>query len=42
MVAKNDLIESTLDLLLVDLNLKKYSSNLSVENIKTINRMLVW
>ena len=42
MVAKNDLIESTLDLLLVDLNLKKYSSNLSVENILTINRMLVW
>ena len=42
MVAKNDLIESTLDLLLVDLNLKKYSSNLSVENIQTINRMLVW
>ena len=42
MVAKNDLIESTLDLLLVDLNLKKYSSNLSVENIRTINRMLVW
>ena len=42
MIAKNDLIESTLDLLLVDLNLKKYSSNLSVENIRTINRMLVW
>ena len=42
MVAKNDLIKSTLDLLLVDLNLKKYSSNLSVENIQTINRMLVW
>ena len=42
MVAKNDLIESTLDLLLVDLYLKKYSSNLSVENIQTINRMLVW
>ena len=42
MVAKNDLIESTLDLLLIDLNLKKYSSNLSVENIRTINRMLVW
>ena len=42
MIAKNDLIESTLDLLLIDLNLKKYSSNLSVENIRTINRMLVW
>jgi len=42
MVAKNDLIKSTLDLLLIDLNLKKYSSNLSVENIQTINRMLVW
>ena len=42
LVAKNDLIESTLDLLLVDLYLKKYSSNLSVENIQTINRMLVW
>ena len=42
MVAKNDLIKSILDLLLVDLNLKKYSSNLSVENIRTINRMLVW
>ena len=42
MVAKNDLIKSILDLLLVDLNLKKYSSNLSVENIQTINRMLVW
>jgi hypothetical protein len=42
MIAKNDLIKSTLDLLLVDLNLKKYSSNLSVENIQTINRMLVW
>ena len=41
-VAKNDLIASTLDLLLVDLNLKKYSSNLSVQNIQTINRMLVW
>ena len=41
-ISKNDLIKSTLDLLLVDLNLKKYSSNLSVQNIQTINRMLVW
>ena len=40
--SKNELIETTLEYLLVDLKLKKYSSNLSVQNIQTINKMLVW
>ena len=41
-VSKNDLIKSTLDFLLVDLNLQKYSSSLNVHSIKKINHMLVW
>ena len=41
-VSKNDLIKSTLDLLLVDLNLQKYSSSLNVHSIQKINHMLVW
>ena len=40
--SKNDLIQSTLDFLLVDLKLKKYSSDLNIQSINTINRMLVW
>jgi len=40
--SKNELIETTLEYLLVDLKLKKYTSNLSVQNIQTINKMLVW
>ena len=41
-VSKNDLIKSTLDFLLVDLNLQKYSSSLNVHSIQKINHMLVW
>ena len=41
-LSKNDLIKSTLDFLLVDLNLQKYSSSLNVHSIKKINHMLVW
>ena len=41
-VSKNDLIKSTLDFLLVDLNLQKYSSSLNVHSIQKINQMLVW
>lgn len=40
--SKNDLIENTLEFLLVDLKLKKYSSDLNAESIKSINQMLVW
>ena len=40
--SKNELIETTLEYLLVDLKLKKYSSSLSVQDIQTINKMLVW
>ncbi len=41
-ISKNDLIKSTLDLLLTDLKLKKYSSDLNLQSISTINRMLIW
>ena len=41
-VSKNDLIKSTLDFLLIDLKIKKYSSDLNIQSIKTINQMLVW
>ena len=41
-VSKNELISSMLDYLLVDLKLKKYSSKLTVDNIKVINKMLNW
>ena len=40
--SRNELIEATLEYLLVDLKLQKYSSNLSVQSLKTINKMLVW
>tara|TARA_Y100000748_G_scaffold275139_1_gene250701 strand:+ start:949 stop:2256 length:1308 start_codon:yes stop_codon:yes gene_type:complete len=40
--SKNELIETTLEYLLVDLKLKKYSSSLSVKDIQAINKMLVW
>ena len=40
--SKNELIETTLEYLLVDLKLKKYSSSLSVQDIQAINKMLVW
>ena len=37
-----ELISNTLRYLLTDLELKKYSSELSIESIKSINQMLVW
>ena len=41
-IAKHELISNTLKYLLTDLELKKYSSELSIESIKSINQMLVW
>lgn len=41
-VTKNELVSSTLKYLLNDLALKNYSSELSVQNIKDINDMLIW
>ena len=40
--SKNELIKATLDYMLIDLRLKKYSSELSVKNIENINHLLVW
>ena len=40
--SKNELIKVTLDYLLIDLRLKKYSSELNVKNIESINQLLVW
>ena len=40
--SKNELVSNTLKYLLNDLELKKYSSALSVQNIRDINNMLVW
>ena len=40
--SKNELIQATLDYMLIDLRLKKYSSELSVKNIESINQLLVW
>ena len=40
--SKNELIKATLDYMLIDLRLKKYSSELSVKNIESINQLLVW
>ena len=41
-IAKNELISSSLDFMLTDLSIKKYSSELSIRNIEDINKMLVW
>ena len=41
-IAKHKLISNTLKYLLMDLKLKKYSSELSVESIKNINQILIW
>ena len=41
-IAKHELISNTLKYLLTDLELKKYSSELSIKSIKDINKMLVW
>ena len=40
--ARNELISSSLDFMLIDLSIKKYSSELSIRNIEDINKMLVW
>ena len=40
--SKNELIKATLDYMLIDLRLKKYSSELNVKNIESINQLLVW
>ena len=40
--SKNELIKATLDYMLIDLRLKKYSSELGVKNIESINKLLVW
>ena len=40
--SKNELIQTTLDYMLTDLRLKKYSSELNVKNIESINQLLVW
>ena len=41
-IAKHELISNTLKYLLIDLKLKKYSSELDIESIKNINQILVW
>jgi len=41
-IAKHELISNTLKYLLTDLELKKYSSELSIESIKDINQILIW
>ena len=41
-VARNDLIETTLNYLIVDLKLKNYSSELNIKNIKQLNDMFIW
>jgi len=40
--AKNEFIKSSLDYILLDLELKRYSEKLSVKNIEAINSMLIW
>ena len=41
-IAKNELISSTLEYMSTDLSIKKYSSELSIRHIEDINKMLVW
>ena len=41
-IAKNELISSTLEYMSTDLSIKKYSSELSLRHIEDINKMLVW
>ena len=41
-ISKNELVSNTLKYLLTDLQLRKYSSELSVQNIININEMLIW
>ena len=41
-IAKHELISNTLKYLLMDLKLKKYSSELNVESIENINQILIW
>ena len=41
-IAKHELISNTLKYLLIDLKLKKYSSELNVESIENINQILIW
>ena len=41
-IAKNELISSTLEYMSTDLSIKKYSSELNIRHIEDINKMLVW
>ncbi len=41
-ISKHELVSNTLKYLLNDLKLKKYSSELSIQNIEDINKMLIW
>ena len=41
-ISKNELVSNTLKYLLTDLQLRKYSSELSIQNIININEMLIW
>ena len=42
LISKHELVSNTLKYLLIDLQLRKYSSELSVQNISDINEMLIW
>lgn len=42
LISKHELVSNTLKYLLIDLQLRKYSSELSVQNVSDINEMLIW